>query len=115
MVITWESHNGRSQLYINGTLKHSELGYQTGSTIEANGLFVLGNDQDSYGGGFKSGDAFVGRISRVNVWDKVLSHETITKRMDRCGNEVGTAVAWKDFKTASKHGLATLENVSTCL
>ncbi|KXJ30217.1 sushi, von Willebrand factor type A, EGF and pentraxin domain-containing protein 1 [Exaiptasia diaphana] len=114
VVVTWESHNGKTQLYIDGKLNHTGTGFKTGVTIGGNGLFVLGNDQDGYGTGYKSTDALVGHISRVNVWDKVLSAEVITTLLRSCGNEVGTAVAWNDFRKATTHGLANLNEPSQC-
>lgn len=115
-MLTWDNTNGQTQLYIDGILKHSKTGLQTGVIIPGNGLFVLGNDQDSYGGKFVLKDAFVGSISRVNIWDKVLPANTIKDLLRSCGNEVGTAVAWRDIRppVASYNGQATFKEPSIC-
>lgn len=116
VVLTWDNTNGQTQLYIDGVLVHLRTGLQTGATIAGNGMFVLGNDQDSYEGRFVVRDALVGSISRVNIWNKVLPTSTIKNLLHKCGNEVGTAVAWKDFRnsTASYNGVAAFKEPSTC-
>ena len=59
-------------------------------------------------------DAFVGNISRVNVWDYVLPRETIELLSQRCGLEQGETVAWKDFKNGFFNGVAFIREPSSC-
>lgn len=53
----------------------------------------------SKGGGFNSSQAFFGRMSRVNVWNYVVSSAFIQDEMSTgCGSWNGNAVAWFYFK-----------------
>lgn len=53
----------------------------------------------SKGGGFNSSQAFFGRMSRVNVWNYVVSSGFIQEEMSTgCGSWNGNAVAWFYFK-----------------
>ena len=40
-------------------------------------MFVLGQEQDERGGLFSAREAFVGSMSRFNIWDTVISAEEI--------------------------------------
>ena len=83
-----------------------------GSTIKAGGIMVVGNDKD--GGGFEYRDAFVGNISRLNIWDYVLPRETIALLSRRCGQEVGGTVSWKHVKTGTFYGEVNVRDPSSC-
>ena len=53
----------------------------------------------SKGGGFNSSQAFFGRMSRVNVWNYVVSSSFIQQEMSTgCGSWNGNAVPWFYFK-----------------
>ena len=47
-------------------------GHRIGYTIRAGGSLVLGQEQDSVGGGFDSTQSFQGTLTNVNVWSYVL-------------------------------------------
>ena len=64
--------------------------------------------------GFEARDAFVGNISRVNVWDYVLPRETIELLSQRCRLENGKTVGWRDFKNGSFNGEAFIREPSSC-
>ena len=61
---------------------------------------MLGQEQDSVGGGFQASQSFQGMLSNVNVWDHVLDGMLIKKRSKSCelkeGNE-GNVFKWQDF------------------
>ena len=69
---TWDSNNGDMLIYLDGELILSETDNSTGS-IDAGGTIVIGQDQDSVGGGFQSNQAFSGTIHDVRLWDNVRS------------------------------------------
>ena len=45
--------------------------------IRPHGSLVLGQEQDSVGGGFSEEESFQGMLSNVNVWDHVLDSAQI--------------------------------------
>lgn len=61
-------------------------------------LMRFGDLFSSKGGGFSSSQAFFGRMSRVNVWNYVVSSSFIHEMSTGCGSWNGNAVAWFYFK-----------------
>ncbi len=61
---------------------------------------MLGQDQDSVGGGFQNDDSFQGMLSDVNVWNSVLPGTTIKEISRSCvldeWNEANV-YQWSDF------------------
>lgn len=112
VAVTWENVNGTYEIFVDGQSKAVGGSLITGSTIKAGGIMVVGNDKD--GGGFEYRDAFVGNISRVNVWDYVLTRETIALLSRRCGQEVGGTVSWKHVKTGAFYGEVNIREPSSC-
>ncbi|XP_066269302.1 uncharacterized protein [Branchiostoma lanceolatum] len=70
---TWRSSDGVWQLYADGALKGRGSGFNVGGKVRSGGAWILGQDQDIVGGGFDANQAFVGELSEVNLWDRVLS------------------------------------------
>ena len=67
--------------------------------IKRNGIVILGQDQDNYGGGFNRKQSFKGEMYGVNMWNKVLSSSEILNMSKSCSNGVGNFLRWKDFVT----------------
>lgn len=66
LTVTWQSASGDLILYDNG----KEVWRATvnkGGVLGGNGKLVLGQDQDSYGGGFGTNDAYQGKIITASL------------------------------------------------
>ena len=75
---------------------------------------MLGQDQDSPGGGFQTSQSFQGMLSNVNVWDDVLPKETIKEMSTLCLLEEwndANVYKWPDFL---HQGGAKLVSPSSC-
>ncbi|XP_053174038.1 serum amyloid P-component-like [Scomber japonicus] len=72
MCTTWSSDDGLSQLLLNGklTIKRYVASMKPISGVPS---IMLGQEQDSYGGGFDAKQSFIGMMSKVHMWDYVLS------------------------------------------
>ncbi|XP_024117332.1 jeltraxin-like [Oryzias melastigma] len=111
--ITWSSHTGGADIWINGMLgeqRHLRSGY----TIQPGGEFILGKDQDGVLG-LSDADAFVGKMTDVNVWDYVLNMEEIRTQMS-CGRNssiVGNVFSWGSTKL-SMYGGVQLDSQYRC-
>lgn len=68
--VTWDGTSGVTVLYIDG--KESARGTHKGK-LRAGGSFVLGQEQDSVGGGFVSSQRFIGDLCDLQMWARVLS------------------------------------------
>ena len=57
---------------------------------------VLGQEQDSVGGGFDADQSFQGMLSNVNIWNQVLTAQQIKEMSKLC--LLDEAADWKVFK-----------------
>uniref|UniRef100_A0A8D2B4S2 Pentraxin family member n=1 Tax=Sciurus vulgaris TaxID=55149 RepID=A0A8D2B4S2_SCIVU len=73
---SWESSSGIAEFWINGK-PLVKKGLRQGYSVEPHPKIVLGQEQDSYGGGFDRSQSFVGEIGDLYMWDSVLSPEEI--------------------------------------
>lgn len=72
---------------------------QTKKFLPANGIFVLGQEQDEVGRNFSAGEAFNGRLSQFNLWQNVLPEaEIVSLASYRCVQSAGNVIAWTDFE-----------------
>ncbi|XP_008056920.1 C-reactive protein [Carlito syrichta] len=73
---SWESASGIVEFWVDGkpmVRKSLQKGYSLG----AEASIILGQEQDSFGGGFEKHQSLVGDIGNVNMWDFVLSPDKI--------------------------------------
>ena len=61
------------------------------------GVLVVGQEQDSRGGKFSSAESYVGKISKLNIWDRELNMDEIQSQSTNCDEVIGNLVAWPDF------------------
>ncbi|KAI8487880.1 hypothetical protein Bbelb_343280 [Branchiostoma belcheri] len=85
---TWRSSDGAWQLYTDGVLTDSGSGFQVGGRVRTGGTWILGQDQDAVGGGFDASQSFIGELSEVNLWDRVLSQTEIAADRSYHGNVI---------------------------
>uniref|UniRef100_A0AAY4CP62 Pentraxin family member n=1 Tax=Denticeps clupeoides TaxID=299321 RepID=A0AAY4CP62_9TELE len=91
---TWESGNGIAQVWVNGN-PSARKGLGHGLKISGAPSIVLGQDQDSYGGGFDKAQSFVGMITDVHMWDSVLSYYDIALyKANLLMKSPGTVINW---------------------
>ncbi|XP_066269370.1 uncharacterized protein [Branchiostoma lanceolatum] len=104
---TWRGTDGRWQLYADGVLGDSGVGLSVGGAVDSGGTWILGQDQDAVEGGFDVSQAFIGELSQVNLWDRVLSADEIgTDSSVTCGHH-GNVIDWtatsvRDFGLVSR-------------
>ncbi|XP_026155176.1 sushi, von Willebrand factor type A, EGF and pentraxin domain-containing protein 1 isoform X2 [Mastacembelus armatus] len=99
--VSWRSWDGDWRVYINGKPSDGGKGLSVGTTIPAGGALVLGQDQDQRGEGFNPVESFVGSISQLNIWDRVLTPQQIKVLASSCPashvTHRGNVLAWPDF------------------
>ncbi|XP_061676480.1 serum amyloid P-component-like isoform X2 [Syngnathoides biaculeatus] len=96
---TWNSANGISQLWVDGkpTIKRF---IHSGQPISGIPITILGQEQDTYGGGFDASQSFIGMISRLHMWDYVLSPSEIRLYEEESNFTPGNVFNWRalDFE-----------------
>ena len=111
---TWENSAGAWNFYIDGQLFESGDGLSTGHEIGNDGIFILGQDQDDYGGGFEQDQSFNGEIYNVNMWNRVLPAGEILHMSTNCATGVGNYLTWKDFVDADVYGDVSKASPANC-
>lgn len=77
--VIWMSTLGRYWLYVDRSLMATGSRFREGYEIPAGGSLVLGQEQDSMGGGFDSSEAFLGSMAGLAIWDRVLVPGEVAK------------------------------------
>uniref|UniRef100_A0A3Q1FD45 Adhesion G protein-coupled receptor D2 n=1 Tax=Acanthochromis polyacanthus TaxID=80966 RepID=A0A3Q1FD45_9TELE len=68
--VTWHRSNSHWAIYVDGDKKDTGTVTDTSRDIYGNGILILGQDQDSFGGNFT--EPFFGNITDLNVWNMSL-------------------------------------------
>ncbi|XP_072259093.1 C-reactive protein-like [Pyxicephalus adspersus] len=112
LCVTWDSDTGMVQLWVNRKLYPRKVSMK-GSSIAAEASIILGQDQDSVGGGFVVSQSFVGEISDVHMWDYVLTPEHIPKVIS--GDLDGNVINWSSVLHRKSGKFYTGPNLSANL
>ena len=112
LCFTWENTYGQLKLYKNGQFEGQHMGFQVGYTVRSGGHLVLGQDQDTVGGGFTLEDTLNAQLAEVNMWDRVLSGKEIAAQYTNCRIPSGSVVTWSEFKTLT-HGSVIVKHWRT--
>ncbi|KAK2832982.1 hypothetical protein Q5P01_016871 [Channa striata] len=108
LCFTWDSNSGASALFMDGRRSLTKT-YRRHHTIRPGGKVILGQDPDSYLGGFDINQSFVGSISDVNMWDYVLSDGTIQDMVFKSRALAGNIFDW-DTINLETHGGVHVNN-----
>jgi hypothetical protein len=102
IAITFDRNNGQFKFYRDGYPAHPTVTNQVGLLIPSGGTVVIGQDQDSLGGGFQSSQAFLGTIDELRVWFIVRSEFDIREDMHRSlpSGTAGLAVYYRFDESA---------------
>ncbi len=77
---TWSSDSGACSLYRDGALVYL-TNLAVGTSLPSGGTLVLGQEQDSQGGGFDTSQAFQGRMDDVRIWSTARTQAEIAADM----------------------------------
>ncbi|XP_078366166.1 uncharacterized protein LOC144650378 isoform X2 [Oculina patagonica] len=95
--VTWENTAGSWKLFKDGSVAKSGTGLAKGHVIRDGGALVLGQEQDAVEGGFEQHESFVGQMTGVNIWNKVLTDKDIKYLYQSCRRGEGNVFKWRDF------------------
>ncbi|KAK1881515.1 Neuronal pentraxin-2 [Dissostichus eleginoides] len=92
--IAWTTRDGQWDAYQDGGKLGSGDNLAAWHPIKPGGVIILGQEQDVVGGRFDAGQAFVGELSQVNIWDRVLKPVEI-QSMANCSSYIpGNVISW---------------------
>ncbi|XP_038597851.1 neuronal pentraxin-1 [Tachyglossus aculeatus] len=95
--ITWTTRDGVWEAYQDGTQGGNGENLAPYHPIKPQGVLVLGQEQDTLGGGFDATQAFVGELAHFNVWDRKLTPGEIYN-LATCSTKAlaGNVIAWAE-------------------
>lgn len=73
--VTWRKSDGLWNIYVDGEKRDSASDKASSRDIYGNGIFILGQDQDSFGGTFT--EPYLGNMTDVNIWNLWLTEKQI--------------------------------------
>ncbi|XP_062889706.1 C-reactive protein-like isoform X1 [Mobula hypostoma] len=111
--VTWESTEGLVTIWENGKHSSQKIGGK-GWVVKGSGQFILGQDQDSVGGGFDKSQSFVGEITDVHMWDFVLETSEIETANEGCFCTGGNIVNW-GITSYESGGMVTIKDNNDCI
>ena len=115
LCVTWASVGGNWSAYIDGktNVRREGNSFRQNHVVKFNGeQLVLG--QKVQGGAFQESCAFAGKISRVNMWDYVLSKHDVRRVATNCSSTAGNALKWRHFRNGLQ-GSVVLSERSQCI
>ncbi|XP_058504148.1 C-reactive protein-like [Solea solea] len=110
---TWDSASGIVQLWFNGQPSIRKF-LSSGSTISGTPIIILGQEQDSHGGGFDANQSLVGMMMDVHMWNYVLSSCEIQKYVDELNFSPGNVINWSALEYQIFDKVLVENKVTTC-
>ncbi|XP_028674875.2 neuronal pentraxin 1 like [Erpetoichthys calabaricus] len=95
--VTWTTRDGVWEAFQDGMMRGNGENLAPYHPIKPLGVLVLGQEQDTLGGGFDATQAFVGELANFNIWDRKLSPGEIYN-LATCNNKalVGNVISWSE-------------------
>ncbi|XP_048410854.1 neuronal pentraxin 1 like isoform X1 [Stegostoma tigrinum] len=95
--VTWSTRDGVWEAYQDGLKRGNGENLAPWHPIKPGGIMVLGQEQDTLGGGFDATQAFVGEMSHFHMWDRVLTPGEVYS-LANCSSKtlVGNVIAWTE-------------------
>ncbi|XP_036383454.1 adhesion G-protein coupled receptor D2 [Megalops cyprinoides] len=75
LCVTWRRSDGRWAIHVDGERRDTGAGADTPRDIHGEGIFIVGQDQDSFGGDFT--EPFVGNVTDLRIWDVALEEAKV--------------------------------------
>ncbi len=94
--VSWDSNDGALNIYVDGELADNTT-HQAGNPLTIGGTLVLGQDQDSVGGGFQAQEVLQGTIGDIRIFNEVRTATQINDNrfVTLIGNEQGLVNNWQ--------------------
>ncbi|XP_077964410.1 adhesion G protein-coupled receptor D2 isoform X4 [Gasterosteus aculeatus] len=91
--VSWNQSGGRWALFTHGQFVSEGEGLSS-SSIGPDGLFIIGQEQDTFGGSFKKNESFSGSITELYIWDRVLNASEM-KSMEKECSPISSGLVFK--------------------
>lgn len=113
--VSWSQVGGHWELHTNKFLISKGDGLNSNNSIGPGGLFIIGQEQDTFGNSFKSNESYCRSIAELHIWDRVLSsNEIFTMEMECSPISSGLAFKWSEAAMEIETSLTKLWKDNQC-
>lgn len=113
--VSWSQNGGRWALFIDGLMLLRGDGLNSSDSIGPDGLFIIGQEQDTFGGTFKEDKSFSGSITELHIWDRVLTSIEIYDMEEQCSPiSSGLVFKWSEESMETEPSLTKTWRESPC-
>ncbi|CDQ67168.1 unnamed protein product [Oncorhynchus mykiss] len=113
LCMTWSSHDGHWEAFQDGVKRGSGENLSAWHPIKPGGVFILGQEQDTLGGRFDATQSFVGEMSDLQLWSRVLTPNEIYSQASCGGHLAGDLISWTEA-VVELHGGVTKYPFDPC-
>ncbi len=112
--VSWSQNGGHWALFTDVVVCRGE-GLNSSNSIGPDGHFIIGQEQDTFGGSFKKDESFSGSITELHIWDRVLdSNEIYTMEKECSPISSGLVFKWSGAAMEIEPSLTKLWKDSPC-
>ncbi|XP_070817602.1 adhesion G protein-coupled receptor D2 [Chaetodon trifascialis] len=113
--VSWSQNGGRWALFSHGLVVSRGDGLNSSDSIGRDGLFIIGQEQDTFGGSFKKDESFSGSITELHIWDRVLNSSEIYTMEKECSSiSSGLVFKWSGAAMEIESSLTKLWRDNPC-
>ncbi len=93
--------SGAMSLYIDGRMRSSTTGFLTGAALGSGGTLILGQEQDTVGGGFQTHQIFKGNYANLAVYNTAWDASRVASETGRVVGTTSDRLAQWTFDSMS--------------
>lgn len=113
--VSWSQNGGRWALYTGGLEFARGDGLNSSESIGPDGHFIIGQEQDTFGGSFKKDESFSGSITELHIWDRVLNSSEIFTMEKECSPiSSGLVFKWSEGAMEIESSLTSVWRDNPC-
>ncbi|XP_026102366.1 neuronal pentraxin-2-like [Carassius auratus] len=113
LCVTWSTRDGMWEAYLDGVKRGSGENLSPWHPIKPGGVFILGQEQDTLGGRFDATQSFVGEMSDLQLWSRVLTSTEIYNQVSCSSHLTGDVITWSE-SLVELHGGVTKYPFDPC-
>ncbi|XP_034016254.1 neuronal pentraxin-1-like [Thalassophryne amazonica] len=106
MCVTWATRDGLWEVYQDGMKKGSGQNLSAWHPVKPGGTFIMGQEQDTIEGRFDVTQSFMGEMSDLQFWSRVLTSAEIYSQATCGGHLIGDVMSWSEESVELHGGLA---------
>ncbi|KAK7124487.1 hypothetical protein R3I94_018754 [Phoxinus phoxinus] len=113
LCVTWSTRDGMWEAYQDGVKRGSGENLSPWHPIKPGGVFILGQEQDTLGGRFDATQSFVGEMSDLQLWSRMLTSTEIYDQASCSSHLTGDVITWNE-SMVELHGGVTKYPFDPC-